>query len=324
MRAYIARRLLLALPTLLGVSILIFFMIHIIPGDVIDAMTLPGDLLADRSALEKTLGLDAPAIVQYARWMGFVPQPDGGFKGVLQGYLGESFMEKEPVSKLVAFAFPVTLELALMAFVIAQLVALPVGVYSAMRQDRLGDYIARSAAILGISVPAFWLGTMVIVFPALWWNYMPPIMLVRFIEDPIRNLKMFIVPAVILGVAQSAATTRMTRTMMLEVLRQDYIRTAWAKGLREGAIVIRHALKNALVPVVSMMGLQVPTLIGGTVIIEEIFCLPGMGRLIINALLKRDKFLVCGVVLVFAVLLILLNLLVDLIYGYLNAAIHYE
>ncbi len=324
MQAYIIRRLLLIIPTLLLLTILIFSLIHIIPGDIIDAMQKVPDIKLDRAALEQAMGLDAPLLVQYGRWMGVAPQMDGSFSGVFQGNLGESFFQKKSVVELVSSAWLVTLQLASMAFIIAQLIALPIGIYSALRQDKWGDYIGRSFAILCIAVPGFWLGTLIMVFPAIWWDYMPPIMLVHFTEDPIGNLRMFIIPAIILGMEHAGASMRITRTQVLEVLRQDYIRTAWAKGLRERVVVMRHTLKNALIPVVSGIGLQVPILIGGTVIIENIFCLPGMSRLIIDALIHRDKQLLCGVVLVFAVLLVLVNLMVDLTYAYLDPRVQYK
>ena len=324
MRAYIIRRLLLMIPTLLGVSFIIFVLVHLVPGDVIDAMQRVPDIRLDRAALEHQLGLDASLPVQYGRWMGFLPQMDGNFSGVFQGNLGKSFLQGKTVVELVSIAWPVTLELGIMAFILAQLIALPIGTYSALRQDKWGDYIGRSFAIMAIAIPGFWLGTLAMVFPAIWWDYMPPIMLVHFTEDPMGNLRMFIVPVIILGLAASGASMRITRTQVLEVLRQDYIRTAWAKGLRERVVIIRHALKNALIPVVSGMGLQVPVLIGGTVIIEQIFVLPGMGRLIIGALLGRDKLLLCGVVLIFGVLLVLVNLMVDLTYAYLDPRVQYK
>ena len=328
MRAYIIRRLLILIPTLLLVTFIIFSLIRIVPGDIIDAMLTQDPQAprldeATRAALESALGLDKPVPVQYARWLGVVPQADGSFSGVFQGNLGISWWGNMPVVELLALKWPVTLELGLMALIIAQIIALPIGVYSALRQDKWGDYIARSFAILLISVPSFWIGTMVIVFPSLWWGYMPPIMLIPFTEDPIGNLKMFIIPAIIVGTAMSGITMRMTRTMMLEVLRQDYIRTAWAKGLRERVVIIRHALKNALIPVVTIVGMQMPILIGGTVIIEQIFCLPGMGRLLLDALSKRDYPLVSGAMLFFAVALVLINLIVDLTYSFLDPRVHY-
>ena len=229
-----------------------------------------------------------------------------------------------PVLKLVALSWPVTLQLGLMGLIISQLIAFPIGIYSALRQDKLGDYIGRSFAILCISIPGFWLGTIVIVLPSIWWGYMPPIMLIRITEDPIGNLKMFIIPAIIVGMAMAGMLMRLTRTMMLEVLRQDYIRTAWAKGLRERVVTLRHTLKNALIPVITIIGLQAPILMGGTVIIEQIFSLPGMGRLILSATLHRDETLIGGIMFIFAAVLMLINLVVDLTYAYLDPRVHFK
>ena len=325
MRAYIIRRLLLMIPTLFLVSLIIFLLTHLIPGDVIDAMQAGvTDVKLPRAELERQLGLDVPLMHQYGRWMGVVPQADGSFSGVFQGDLGSSLWRKVPVVQLVAQKWPVTVELSIMALIIAQLIALPIGVYSALRQDKWGDYVGRSFAILCISIPGFWLGTMVIVLPSIWWDYMPPIMLVHLTEDPIGNLKMFIIPAVVMGMAMGGMTMRMTRTMMLEVLRQDYIRTAWAKGLRERVVVIRHGLKNALIPVITVIGFQLPVMIGGTVIIEQIFCLPGMGRLIVEATLYRDYPVISGIMVLFSVGLVFINLMVDLTYAYLDPRVHYK
>jgi len=325
MRAYIIRRLLLMIPTLFMVTLLVFFLVRLIPGDIIDALQARvADVVIDRPMMERQLGLDSPAIVQYARWIGVVPQVDGSFSGVFQGDLGVSWWARLSVVELVALKWPVTLELGLMAIIVGQLIALPIGIYSALRQDKWGDYIGRSFAILCISVPGFWLGTLIIVFPSIWWGYMPPIMLIRLTENPIGNLRMFIVPAIVLGMAFSGLTMRMTRTMLLEVLRQDYIRTAWAKGLRERVVVLRHALKNALIPVVTLVGMQVPIMVGGAVIIEQIFSLPGMGRLILDAIIHRDQPLITGVLLLFAVALVLINLMVDLTYAYLDPRVHYK
>ncbi len=323
MRAYIIRRLLLVIPTMFLVSIIIFFLMRILPGNIIDVLSA-GDIEIDRGMLERQLGLDVPQIVQYGRWLGVAPQADGGFSGVFQGDLGDSWWRGLPVVDLLGSAWPVTLELALMGLIITQLIALPIGVYSALRQDEWGDYIGRSFAILCVSVPGFWLATLVIVFPGLWWGYMPPIMLVHFTEDPLGNLRMFIVPAIILGMALAGVTMRMTRTMMLEVLRQDYIRTAWAKGLGERVVILRHTLKNALIPVITIIGLGVPFLLGGTVIIERIFILPGMGRLIIDAVQHRDCPVINGIMFIFAAILVLVNLMVDLTYAYLDPRVQYK
>ena len=317
------------IPTLLIVTILIFVLARLVPGDIIDAMIAEelergGEVAIDREAIEHQLGLDVSVIHQYGRWLGVVPQPDGNFSGLFQGDFGVSWWQNIPVLELLVLKWPVTLELGLMGIIVAQLIALPIGIYSALRQDKWGDYIGRSFAILCISVPGFWVATLVIVFPSIWWNYMPPIMLIPFTEDPIGNLKMFIVPAIVLGMALAGGTMRMTRTMMLEVLRQDYIRTAWAKGLRERVVVMRHALKNAFIPVVTLIGLQVPVIIGGTVIIEQIFLLPGLGRLTLDALMQRDYPLLSGVMLFFGVGLVLINLAVDLTYAYLDPRVHYK
>ncbi|MBA7586934.1 Dipeptide transport system permease protein DppB [subsurface metagenome] len=193
-----------------------------------------------------------------------------------------------------------------------------------MRQDTWGDYIARSFAIMCIAVPGFWLATIIIVFPSIWWGYSPPLTLIRFTEDPIGNLGMFIIPAIVLGMVMSGGTMRITRTMMLEVLRQDYIRTAWSKGLRERVVILRHALKNALIPVVTVIGYQVPIMFGGAVIIEQIFNLPGVGRLLLDATLSRDYTIVSGVMLVLGGVIVLVNLTVDLTYGYLDPRVHYK
>ncbi len=325
MRAYIIRRLLLLIPTVLLVSLLVFFLMRLLPGDIVDViMSESGGEGIDRAMVAHKLGLDAPLLTQYGRWMGVVPQTDGSFSGIFQGDLGMSWLRRMPVIDLLAISWPVTLQLGLMGLIVAQLIAVPIGIYSALRQDKWGDYIGRTIAILAISVPRFWVGTLIIVFGSLWFGYMPPLMFIHFTEDPIGNLKTFIVPAIVLGMALSGITMRMTRTMMLEVLRQDYIRTAWAKGLREWVVVTRHALKNALIPVITTVGLQTAVMLGGTVVIEQIFVLPGMGRLIISALMQRDYQLVSGIMLVFAGVLVVINLVVDLTYAFLDPRIHYK
>ncbi len=269
----------------------------------------------DREALERRLGLDVPVYVQYGRWIGGI---------LLHGSLGESLLGRWAVEEEILGRLPVTIELGVMAIIIGLLIALPVGIYSAIRQDTAADYLGRSIAIIGLATPNFWLGIMVMIFPAIWWGWAPPMELVSFTEDPLGNLGVFIIPSLILGTASAAATMRMMRTMMLEVLRQDYIRTAWSKGLRERVVIIRHTLKNALIPVVTLIGLQLPILVGGAVIMENIFNLPGLGRLLLSALNDRDYPMVSGVNLFFATGVVLLNLLIDLIYPYLDPRVRYE
>ena len=248
-----------------------------------------------------------------------------GFNGLLQGTFGDSLLG-DPVSieKRILDRLPVTIELGVMAIVIGLLIALPVGIYSAIRQDTAADYVGRSVAIIGMATPNFWLALMVMLYPAIWWGWAPPVQWVPFTEDPLGNLGILIIPAVILGTALSAGTMRMTRTMMLEVLRQDYIRTAWSKGLKERVVIMRHAVKNALIPIVTLIGMSLPLLIGGSVIIEQIFSLPGLGRLMLFALNERDYPVVSGVNLIFATMVVGVNLMIDMIYPYLDPRVRYS
>ena len=305
MRAYIIRRLLLIIPTLFILSILVFLSVRFIPGDVIDTMVANNEYLTgaiDREAYERMLGLDVPVYVQYGRWIGGI---------FLRGTLGSSLLGQGTVEEKIIRRLPVTIELGLLAILIGLVIALPVGIYSAIRQDTVADFLGRSVAIIGLATPNFWLGIMVMIYPATWWGWVPPLVLVSFTEDPLGNLSGFLIPSLILGTASAAATMRMTRTMMLEVLRQDYIRTAWSKGLKERAVVIRHAVKNALIPVVSLIGLQLPILVGGAVIMENIFNRPGLGRLLLNALNDRDYPMVSGINLFFATGVVGINLFID-------------
>ena len=317
MHRYLLRRLLALIPTLIFASIIVFTTVRLIPGDVIDMMLSQNDIGAsklNRDQLIAALGLDRPMPEQYVRWVG----------AVLQGDLGKSLWHSTPVLQEVLNRLPVTFELGLLALLVALGLALPIGVYSAMRQDTHTDQIARSFSILLLAVPSFWVGTMVMVFPSIWWGWSPEVNYVKFSEDPLQNLKQMMVPAIVLGMSLSAVTMRLTRTMMLEVLRQDYIRTAWAKGLRERLVVLRHALRNALIPVVTLVGLQAPLVIGGAVIIEQIFVLPGMGLLMLDAVSQRDYPVVTGVFLVVGVAVMLINLLVDLSYGVLDPRVRHQ
>ena len=333
MRAYIIRRLLLIIPTLFILTILVFLAVRFIPGDVVDLiisfMWWDGQAEIDREAVERMLGLDVPVYVQYVRWIGVLPTPDwltgeSRYNGILQGTLGESLMGAGPVGENILDRLPVTIELGVMAIVIGLVIALPVGIYSAIRQDTAADYTGRAAAIIGLAAPNFWLALMVMIYPSIWWGWAPPMRWVPFAEDPLGNLRLFIIPSLILGTAGAAGTMRLMRTTMLEVLRQDYVRTAWAKGLKERAVIVRHALKNALIPVITLIGLQLPILVGGSVIIENIFNLPGLGRLFLDALNGRDYLMVSGVNLVFGVAVLGSNLMIDLIYPYLDPRVRYQ
>ena len=333
MRAYLIRRLLLLIPTLWLLTIIVFFAVRFIPGDIVDAMVAEMEAwqntVIDREALERMLGLDVPGYVQYGRWIGVLRTPEWStgeshFKGLLQGTFGEALFGGWSIGERMIGRLPVTIELGAMAIVIGLVIALPVGTYSAIRQDTAADYAGRSAAIIGLATPNFWLGIMVMLYPALWWGWSPSVELITFRKDPLANLGMLLIPALILGTAMSAGAMRMTRTMMLEVLRQDYIRTAWSKGLRERVVVMRHAIKNALIPIVTLVGLQLPILIGGSVILEEIFVLPGIGRMFVDALDRRDYPVISAINLVFATAVLGINLMIDLFYAFLDPRVRYE
>jgi len=326
MRAYIIRRLLLVIPTMFLVTILVFFLIRLIPGDIIDQMSWEKMVwtLESRAAIEQALGLDVPVLEQYGRWIGVIPGADGSFSGILQGSLGNSLWLQTPVVDLIVDRLPVTIELGILAILTMLIISIPIGIYSAIRQDTRGDYIGRSFATLLIALPNFWVGIMIILIASLWLGTSPELRPIPFTEHPIENLRQFIIPALILGMAAMGSIMRMTRSMMLEVLRLDYIRTAWAKGLKERVVIMRHALKNALIPVISLIGLQLRLVVGGAIIIEAVFNLPGMGRLLVQATYDRDYTIVSGVIFCFAFFMILVNLMVDLTYGYIDPRVRYQ
>jgi peptide/nickel transport system permease protein len=315
MHKYVIRRLLLSVPVLLLSSLIVFGLMRVMPGDALTAlMGESGNVSAkDLQKLRKELGLDRPYHEQYAIWVWQMVSLNPGY----------SIFTNEPIPVALKKAIPVTLELAALAIVLGLTIAIPVGVLSATRQDTLSDYAGRVVAVSGLSMPEFWLGTLVITFAAIWFNWIPPIGYARLWDAPWRNLQQFILPAAILGFRLSAATMRMTRSTVLEVLREDYVRTAWAKGLSGKIVVYKHALKNALIPVVTIVGGQLGTLLAGTVVIETIFALPGMGRLTVEAILYRDYPIVQTNVMLVAATLVTLNLIVDLTYAWLDPRIRY-
>jgi len=321
MGTYIVRRLLLVIPTLLIVTALTTVAIRLIPGDAVDVLVGQMDLSGKenrvelRARLEAELGLDAPIPVQYVRWWKDV---------LLHGDLGDSIFMGISVKDQIKQRLPVTLEIGVLALIIAMLISFPIAIFSAVRQDTIGDYAFRSLAIIFISLPEFWVGIMVVVFPSIWWGWSPPIINISLWDDPIGNLKMYILPAAILGMGINGVNMRLMRTMMLEVVREDYIRTAYAKGLTERVVILRHAVKNALIPVVTVIGLNVPVVIGGSIIIEQIFGLPGMGRLAVEAAFIRDYPVIIGVTLVYAFVVLLIILITDLSYAFLDPRIRYR
>jgi len=243
---------------------------------------------------------------------------------LLHGDLGDSIFMGVSVRDQIKQRLPVTLEIGVLALIIAMLISFPIAIFSAVRQDTIGDYAFRSLAIIFISLPEFWVGIMVVVFPSIWWGWSPPIINISLWDDPIGNLKMYILPAAILGMGINGVNMRLMRTMMLEVVREDYIRTAYAKGLTERVVIFRHAVKNALIPVVTVIGLNVPVVIGGSIIIEQIFGLPGMGRLAVEAAFIRDYPTIIGVTLVYSFVVLLIILITDLSYAFLDPRIRYR
>jgi peptide/nickel transport system permease protein len=314
MRRYLVHRLLLLVPTVIGVSILVSALVRLIPGGAEVAFCQEGCTPEQRAQIRQQLGIDKPFPIQYARW----------FANALRGDLGESFQTKRDVAKDIRTRLPVTFQLGLMAMIIGLLIALPVGVISAIRQDSLLDYVARSSAIALLSVPSFWIGTVIIAYGGKLYNWAPPLTWKSFLESPSENLTITLIPAVILGAALSGTVMRLTRAQMLEVMRQDYIRTAWSKGLRERTVVVRHAIRNAFIPVVTLIGLQVPVLVGGSVILETIFNIPGIGRYLLTAINQRDYPIVQGVNLVVASVIVLSNLIVDISYSLLDPRVRYS
>ncbi len=244
--------------------------------------------------------------------------------GALGANLGESFTGTRTVMGTIGQKIGPTVQLGLMTLVLSTMVAVPLGIFSAIRQDTVGDYVGRSVAITGLAIPSFWLGTLVLVIPSILWDWVPPMQYVFFLEDPVQNIKFFLIPTAVAGLFGSATVMRMTRSMMLEVLRQDYIRTAWSKGLRERLVIWRHAVKNAMIPIVTIIGLQVPLIVGGQVIIERIFNVPGLGRELVEAVNRRDYPVLQGINLFLAFFIVTSNLIVDIAYGYLDPRIRYE
>ena len=314
MRNYVLRRLLVALPSLLIASLIVFTLPRLIPGDVVQLMLDEKAYGKDLEDLRAKLGLNRPIPVQYVDWLG----------SVVRGNLGESLWTRQPVLTELGRRLPVTASLGVLALGVAVVIGIPVGVIAAVRQDGVLDFFARSLAVFGLSVPAFVVAILVTLLPAIWWGWTPRVQFVQFSVSPLRYVLQLLLPAVILGITSAAGIMRLTRGMLLEVLRHDYVRTAWAKGLREGVVVLKHALKNAVIPVVTVLGLQVAAIASGAVIIEWIFGIPGMGQFLVDAIVQRDYPVIQGVNLLIVVIIVLTNLTVDLVYAVLDPRIRYR
>jgi peptide/nickel transport system permease protein len=311
--AYVLRRVLYTIPTLIVISILIFMMVRLLPGDILDVL-IGGDITtteAQRQAAREQLGLVGSYPEQYWRWA----------SGVVQGDLGMSLRNAEPVRDILQAALPITLELIFLALVIATAVGIPFGVISAVRRDSAHDYASRVTGLVGVSIPSFWLATLLLLFTSRVFGWVPPLTYVSPLDDPMKNLSQFILPAIALSVFPLAIIMRMVRATMLEVLSQDYVRTARAKGVSWNKVVSRHALRNALIPVVTIIGFEVGVLLGGAAIIEVIFGLPGVGNTLLQAIFSRDYPLIQAATMLIAVTFIVANLLVDILYGVLDPRI---
>ncbi len=314
MHKYVLNRLALAVPTLLGISLIVFGLVRFLPGDAVTMLLQDFSYGKDADDLRHKLGLDRPMHVQYLEWLG----------GVVRGDFGNSLRSNTPIGEELLRRLPVTIQLGVMGLVFGIIVAIPIGVFAAVRQDTLLDYLFRSSAIAMLAIPGFWLGTLVVTLPSVWWRWTPPLRYTPLFDDPGRNLQQMVIPAIILGLALAGSLMRLTRAQMLEVLRNDYIRTAWAKGLSERVVIFGHALKNGIIPVVTLLGLQVAIVISGTVVLESIFSLPGMGRYLLEAIQYRDYPVIQAINLIFAAFILSANLFVDLVYGWLDPRVRYS
>jgi peptide/nickel transport system permease protein len=317
-RTYITKRLLLIVPTLLGVAALVFFIMRVIPGDV-TLLILGGDQAgridpAQIAALKHQLGLDQPLLVQFGSWLW----------GVVRFDFGTSLWTGQPVVQELLIRLPLSLELALLASMVSVVIAIPLGMLAAVRQDSWVDYVVRVVSIGGLAIPSFWIGILCILLLVIYFGWGPPLEFTPPWVDPWANFQQMVWPVVTVGYRYAAVTTRMTRSTVLEVLREDYIRTAWAKGLREGVVVVRHALKNAMLPVITLIGTEFAFLIGGLVVTETVFTLNGVGRFVVDAVAHRDYPVVQALVFLIAFSFVIVNLLVDLTYAWFDPRIRYR
>jgi peptide/nickel transport system permease protein len=308
---FLARRCAISALTLFLITIIVFTGVRLIPGDPARVMAGTDADEAGLAEIRAKYGLDDPIPVQYLRWLALA----------LRGDLGESIRTREPVVKTVATKLPITLQLAGFAICIAVAIAIPAGIFSAVRRNTLWDFLANAVSLCGVSIPSFWLGIMLILLLSVRLHLLPASGFVPFFQDPLANLQRMVMPAFVLGAALAAVLMRQTRNSMIEVMSANYIRTAYSKGLAEGVVVLRHALRNGLIPIVTILGLQMGALMGGAVVTEQIFVVPGFGRLIVESVFTRDYPLVQGVVLITASSYVLINLLVDVSYSLLNPRI---
>jgi peptide/nickel transport system permease protein len=315
MRAYVARRLLLSVVVIFGVTVIAFAAIQLIPADVVDVILGQWNNPEAAAALRAKLGLDQPPVQQYVRWLALLARGD----------LGLSLRTRQPVTEALLERLPVTVELALLSILIAMSVGIPAGIVAAIRQYSLADRVSTALAMLGLSMPQFWLATLLIILFSVTLKVLPPGgHLATPMEDPVANLKRMIMPALSLGLPAAAMYLRMTRSSMLEVIRSEYMLTAYSKGLSERRVIVVHALKNALIPVATVTGLQVTWMLGGSFIIETVFSLPGLGKATVEAIFGRDYTMLQGCLLVYSFAVVAISLLIDVLYAWLDPRIRYE
>jgi peptide/nickel transport system permease protein len=318
MQKYLIRRVLFAVVTLLGVSISIFVIMRVLPGDplvaILGAEGHARMMPADRERIMADLGLSAPLPVQYVHWL----------RDIGTGQLGKSFFRGDTVAAQILHRGPISAEIAILSFIVSWLVGLPVGILSAFKPNSIPDGVARALSVLFIAIPGFWLGMLIVLAMLFWFGYKTPMVIVQLWQNPWENLQIVIGPGVVLGLAQGAYIARMSRSCLLEVIGEDFVRTARAKGLKESLVVMRHALPNALLPVITISGVLLGFVLGGSVAVEQAFGVPGLGRAMVSAVIERDIIVVQNLVLLYAVIFVLVNVLVDLSYAWLDPRIRYS
>lgn len=317
MGKYALKRVLLLIPTMLLVCIIVFAMMRMVPGSAVEQVVYnysQNGLDITYAEAEAKLGLDKPAVVQFFIWFG----------GILRGDFGQCLFKGETVGEIISSKLPVSIELTLLTLIFTIVLSVPLGLYCAAHPDTITDNVIRTISVIMASVPVFWIGTLVLVYPAVWWGFSIPLSYTPFFEDPAQNMKMFLVPALVNALTQAGMNIRSVRTMTLEVMRQDYVRTAWAKGSREGRVMLGHAFRNALIPIITLFGGAIPGMIGGSVVIENMFNLPGIGQQVVDALGSRDYTLAQGCTVVLAIIVMLVNLVVDLAYKWCDPRVTLE
>lgn len=317
MQRYIVKRFLLMIPTLLGVAVLVFVLMRIVPGDIVELRyTLEGAAVSDELLAQERarLGLDKPMTQQFVEWMG----------GILRLDFGTSMWTDNPVTHEIALRLHLSLQVAIMATIFATILSIPLGILAALKQDTWVDYAIRVFSIAGLAMPSFWFGILIILFLLIYFRWLPPMFFTPFWEDPWANLSQLIWPALAVGYRYSAVATRMTRSSTLEVLREDYIRTARAKGLWEKVVIVRHAMKNAMLPVITVLGLEFAFLVGGLVVTEQVFNLNGLGMLFVESVARRDYTMTQALVVLIGFTFILVNFVIDLLYAWFDPRIRYQ